>query len=135
MQVVWARYTFALLLAFIISNPLSRPACCEPRALRSKSCAPRFCSLHHAQFFRAQVPPVDQVLAITFSTPFVVAALSGPTLGEWVWAAPLGRHRVGFIGVLVVTRRDWGSSTGRNPGHSGGIRLRGLFPDDSRPVA
>lgn len=25
MQVVWARYTFALLLTFIISNPLSRP--------------------------------------------------------------------------------------------------------------
>jgi drug/metabolite transporter (DMT)-like permease len=44
-----------------------------------------------------------------FSTPFFVAALSGPMLGEWVrwrrWAA----IAVGFVGVLVVTRPGAGS--------------------------
>jgi drug/metabolite transporter (DMT)-like permease len=47
---------------------------------------------------------LDQALAIMFSTPFLVAVLSGPILGEWVgwrrWAAIC----VGFVGVLVVTR-------------------------------
>ena len=47
---------------------------------------------------------LDEAIALVFSTPFFVAALSGPMLGEWVrwrrWAA----IAVGFIGVLVVTR-------------------------------
>jgi drug/metabolite transporter (DMT)-like permease len=47
---------------------------------------------------------LDEAVAIIFSTPFFVAALSGPILGEWVrwrrWTA-IG---VGFVGVLVVTR-------------------------------
>jgi drug/metabolite transporter (DMT)-like permease len=59
---------------------------------------------------------LDQAVAIVFSTPFFVAALSGPLLGEWVrwrrWAAII----VGFIGVLVVTR----------PG-AGGIHPAALF--------
>jgi drug/metabolite transporter (DMT)-like permease len=48
-------------------------------------------------------------VALQFSTPFFVAALSGPILGEWVrwrrWTAII----VGFIGVLVVTRPGPGS--------------------------
>jgi drug/metabolite transporter (DMT)-like permease len=52
---------------------------------------------------------LDQALALSFSTPFFVAALSGPILGEWVrwrrWTA-IG---VGFLGVLVVIRPGTGS--------------------------
>jgi drug/metabolite transporter (DMT)-like permease len=47
---------------------------------------------------------LDEAIALVFSTPFFVAALSGPMLGEWVrwrrWAA----IAVGFVGVLVVVR-------------------------------
>ena len=47
---------------------------------------------------------LDQALSILFSTPFLVAALAGPMLGEWIgwrrWIAIL----VGFSGVLLVTR-------------------------------
>jgi drug/metabolite transporter (DMT)-like permease len=47
---------------------------------------------------------LDQALAILFSTPFMVAILAGPILGEWIgwrrWLAIL----VGFAGVLLVTR-------------------------------
>src|SRR5262249_16772693 len=46
----------------------------------------------------------DQAVAIIFCTPFIVAALGGPMLGEWIgwrrWIAIL----VGFAGVLLVTR-------------------------------
>ena len=52
---------------------------------------------------------LDESVAIQFSTPFFVAALSGPILGEWVrwrrWTAIC----VGFLGVLVVTRPGSGS--------------------------
>jgi drug/metabolite transporter (DMT)-like permease len=51
---------------------------------------------------------LDQVLAIMFSTPFVVAALSGPVLGEWVGPRRWAAIGVGFIGVLVVTRPGFG---------------------------
>ena len=51
---------------------------------------------------------LDEALAILFSTPFMVAILAGPMLGEWVgwrrWIA-IG---VGFIGVLVVVRPGLG---------------------------
>jgi drug/metabolite transporter (DMT)-like permease len=47
---------------------------------------------------------LDQALSILFSTPFLVAILAGPILGEWIgwrrWLAIL----VGFAGVLLVTR-------------------------------
>ena len=52
---------------------------------------------------------LDEAIALIFSTPFFVAALSGPILGEWVrwrrWIA-IG---VGFLGVLVVVRPGVGT--------------------------
>jgi drug/metabolite transporter (DMT)-like permease len=59
-------------------------------------------------FFALKYLRLDQVLAITFSTPFVVAALSGPVLGEWVGPRRWAAVGVGFIGVLVVTRPGLG---------------------------
>jgi drug/metabolite transporter (DMT)-like permease len=59
-------------------------------------------------FFALRYLRLDQVLAITFSTPFVVAALSGPTVGEWVGPRRWAAIGVGFIGVLVVTRPGFG---------------------------
>ena len=51
---------------------------------------------------------LDEALAILFSTPFLVAILAGPMLGEWVgwrrWTAIM----VGFVGVLVVVRPGMG---------------------------
>jgi drug/metabolite transporter (DMT)-like permease len=105
LEVVWARYTGAFLLPFIVSNPWTRPGLLRtPRpglqvfrsALLLLSTIANFTAIKYLQ--------LDQAVAIVFSTPFFVAALSGPVLGEWVrwrrWTA-IG---VGFIGVLVVTR-------------------------------
>jgi drug/metabolite transporter (DMT)-like permease len=110
LQVVWARYTGAFLYPFIVSNPWTRPGLMRTARpvlqivrsfllLGSTLC--NFLALRYLQ--------LDEAIAIIFSTPFFVAALSGPILGEWVrwrrWTAIC----VGFIGVLVVTRPGTGA--------------------------
>jgi drug/metabolite transporter (DMT)-like permease len=105
LQVVWARYTGAFVLALFIFNPVSRPGLMRTRrpvlqlvrsAMLLGSTIANFLAFRYLQ--------LDQALAILFSTPFMVAILAGPLLGEWIgwrrWVAIL----VGFAGVLLVTR-------------------------------
>jgi len=109
LQVVWARYTGAFLLALLFLNPLTRPGMMVTRrpwlqvgrsALLLGSTA--------LNFFALQFLQLDEALSILFSTPFIVAVLCGPILGEWVgwrrWIA-IG---VGFLGVLLVARPGFG---------------------------
>jgi drug/metabolite transporter (DMT)-like permease len=109
MQVVWARYTFAFLLTLIISNPLSRPGLL--RTKRSGLQVGRAAVLLGStilNFFALKYLRLDQVLAITFSTPFFVAALSVPMLGERVGPRRWSAIGVGFIGIMLVTRPGFG---------------------------
>jgi drug/metabolite transporter (DMT)-like permease len=105
LQVVWARYTGAFVLTLFIFNPVSRPGMMRTKrpvlqlvrsALLLGSTITNFLAFRYLQ--------LDQALAILFSTPFMVAILAGPILGEWIgwrrWLAIL----VGFAGVLLVTR-------------------------------
>src|ERR1700678_645967 len=109
MQVVWARYTFALLLTLVISNPLSRPGLLRTgRPLLQVGRAAVLLGSTMLNFFALRYLRLDQVLAITFSTPFFVAALSGPVLGEWFGPRRWAAIGVGFIGILVVTRPGFG---------------------------
>jgi drug/metabolite transporter (DMT)-like permease len=109
MQVVWARYTFALLLALIVSNPLSRPGLLRTaRPALQIVRATILLGSTMLNFFALKYLRLDQLLAIMFSTPFVVAALSGPVLGEWVGPRRWAAIGAGFIGVLVVTRPGFG---------------------------
>src|SRR5213080_2738828 len=105
LQVVWARYTGAFLFPFIVSNPWTRPGLTRTKRpllqvarsvllLTSTLC--NFAALRYLQ--------LDQAIAVVFSTPFFVAALSGPMLGEWVRWRRWSAIAVGFVGVLVVTR-------------------------------
>src|SRR5260370_9473222 len=105
LQVVWARYTGAFLFPFIISNPGTRPGLTRTKRpvlqlarsvllLASTLC--NFAALRYLQ--------LDEAIALIFSTPFFVAALSGPMLGEWVRWRRWSAIAVGFIGVLVVSR-------------------------------
>ncbi len=109
MQVVWARYVSAFVLTLIVSNPLSHPGLLRTRrpflqllrsALLLGSTLFNFLAFRYLQ--------LDQALSILFSTPFIVAILAGPFLGEWIgwrrWLAIL----VGFAGVLLVTRPGYG---------------------------
>ena len=65
-------------------------------------------------FFALRYLQLDEALSILFSTPFIVAVLCGPFLGEWVgwrrWVA-IG---VGFFGVLLVARPGLGGLTRRH---------------------
>jgi drug/metabolite transporter (DMT)-like permease len=107
--VVWARYTGAFLFPFIVSNPWTRPGLVRTtrpvlQIVRSMlllgSTIGNFVALRYLQ--------LDEALAIVFSTPFFVAALSGPMLGEWVRWRRWTAIAVGFVGVLVVTRPGTG---------------------------
>lgn len=105
LQTVWARYTSAFLLALALFNPVSKPAMLvtkRPILQIARSALLLFSTI--LNFVALQYLQLDQALAIMFSTPFIVAVLSGPMLNEWVgwrrWIA-IG---VGFIGVLLVAR-------------------------------
>jgi len=105
LEVVWARYTFAFLLALVFSNPLTQPGLL--RTARPALQIGRSVLLLGStmlNFFALKYLQLDQALAITFSTPFLVAALAGPVLGEWVGPRRWAAIGVGFLGVLVVTR-------------------------------
>lgn len=110
LEVSWARYVSALVLALLVFNPVTRPGLLRTRrpglqigrsALLLSTTLLNFGALKYLQ--------LDQALAITFSTPLMVAALAGPMLGEWIgprrWAAIV----VGLVGVLIVLQPGFGS--------------------------
>src|ERR1700752_360638 len=110
LQVVWARYTGAFLFPFIVSNPWTRPGLTRTKRpvlqlarsvllLTSTLC--NFAALRYLQ--------LDEAVALVFSTPFFVAALSWPMLGERVRGRRWIAVAVGFIGVLVSARPGAGS--------------------------
>lgn len=105
LQVVWARYTGAFVLALIIFNPVSRPGLMRTsRPVLQLVRSAMLLGSTITNFIAFRYLQLDQALAILFSTPFIVAILAGPLLGEWIgwrrWVAIL----VGFAGVLLVTR-------------------------------
>ena len=109
LQVVWARYTGALIVALVISNPFSRPALMATgRPLLQVGRSVLLLASTLLNFFALRYLQLDQALAIVFSTPFFVAILSGPVLGEWVGWRRWTAICVGFLGVLLVARPGLG---------------------------
>jgi drug/metabolite transporter (DMT)-like permease len=104
-QVVWARYMSAFVLALIMSNPVARPRVMRTgRPLLQLGRSTLLLVSTMLNFIALRYLQLDQAVAIIFCTPFIVAALGGPILGEWIgwrrWTAIM----VGFCGVLVVAR-------------------------------
>lgn len=109
MQVVWARYTGAFVLALILSNPLTKPdLLVTRRPLLQVGRSALLLGSTILNFFALRYLQLDEALSILFSTPFIVAALSGPMLGEWVGWRRWTAIGVGFSGVLLVTRPGFG---------------------------
>jgi drug/metabolite transporter (DMT)-like permease len=110
LEVVWARYTGAFLFPFLVSNPWTRPnltTTSRPVLQIARSMLLLLSTI--CNFAALRYLQLAEAMAIGFSTPFLVAVLSGPLLGEWVrwrrWIA----IAVGFVGVLVVIRPASGS--------------------------
>jgi drug/metabolite transporter (DMT)-like permease len=117
-QVVGIRYVSAFLLALIFSNPLTRPGMLKTTSPKLQIVrALLMLATTVFNFISFQYLQLDEALSILFATPFLVAIMAGPLLGEWVgwrrWTAIV----VGFIGVLVVIR----------PGFGGGMQWAALL--------
>jgi drug/metabolite transporter (DMT)-like permease len=109
-EVAWARYTGAFLFPFIVSNPWTRPhLAVTPRPALQIGRSMLLLGSTLCNFMALRYLQLDQATALMFSTPFFVAALSGPILGEWVRWRRWTAIAVGFAGVLVVTRPGTGS--------------------------
>jgi len=109
LEVVWARYAGGFALALILSNPVARPALVKTsRPWLQIARSILLLGSTMLNFFALRWLQLDQTTSILFATPFLVAVLSGPILGEWVgwrrWCAIL----IGFAGVLLVTRPGFG---------------------------
>ncbi len=105
LQVVGVRYASAFIIALTFSNPLNQPGMLRtgrPVLQLGRSVLMLGSTVFNFMAFRYL--QLDEALAILFSTPFLIAILAGPVLGEWVgwrrWTAIM----VGFVGVLVVVR-------------------------------
>jgi drug/metabolite transporter (DMT)-like permease len=110
LQITAMRYLIATILMVLLLNPLKAREIFKTKKIGLQifrslillgSTLINFAALKYLQ--------LDQTMAILFTTPFFVAILAGPILGEWVgkfrWAA-IG---VGFIGVLIITE-PWGKA-------------------------
>lgn len=110
LEVVWARYASAFVIALLVSNPVTRPGLVQSKRpwlqiVRSSmllgATVFNFLSFKYLQ--------LDQALVIMFSIPLMVAALAGPMLGEWVGPRRWAAIGFGFFGVVLVARPGYGS--------------------------
>jgi drug/metabolite transporter (DMT)-like permease len=109
LQVVWARYFGAFLLALIFLNPIIKPKMMTTsRPFMQIGRSALLLASTALSFFALRYLQLDEALAILFSTPFLVALLCGPLLGEWVGWRRWTAIGVGFFGVLLVARPGFG---------------------------
>lgn len=109
LQIGWLRYVFHALFAAILLNPWTAPGVWRTKKpglqmLRSVLLA----ATTVFNFSAVAFLQLDQVVAIAFITPLVVALLSGPIIGEWVSRRYLVVILIGFSGVLLVTKPGFG---------------------------
>ncbi len=118
LQVVAMRFISGFLAALVVFNPWSRPGLLKSGRFGLQGMRGLLLlGTTTFNFLSFKYLQLDEALAIMFSTPFLVAIMAGPVLGEWVgwrrWTAII----VGFIGVLIVIR----------PGIGGGMQWAALF--------
>jgi drug/metabolite transporter (DMT)-like permease len=109
LQVTWARYAAGFALAIGLSNPFSRPELMKttrPWLQLMRSLLLLACTV--LNFLAVKYLQLDQTTSIGFATPFLVALLSGPMLGEWVGWRRWIAISIGFCGVLLVARPGFG---------------------------
>jgi drug/metabolite transporter (DMT)-like permease len=104
-QVLWARASSHLVFILALFAPRYGPALVRsamPRWQIVRSCvhlASMLCFFTGVKYL-----PLAKAASISFTTPFMVALLAWPLLGERMTAARMGAVGVAFVGVLVVIR-------------------------------
>ena len=112
-QLVWARYTGALLFMVVVFTPMRGPGFLRLRTARPVAQVVRgACLLTSSMCFFLAIKwvPLATAAAITMLGPVLITAFSGPVLGERVgprrWTAVV----VGFVGALVIIRPGFGDT-------------------------
>jgi drug/metabolite transporter (DMT)-like permease len=106
---VWARYAVSVALVGLLVNGFTTPGVLRTRRPWLQAGRSVLLLLSTAlNFYALQYLQLAEAIAIQFMTPFLVALLAGPILGEWVGPRRLAAISVGFLGVLVITRPGLG---------------------------
>ncbi len=109
LQTVWARYAVSVVVVGLFVNHLTTPG--VTRTVRPWLQAGRSVLLLLStglNFFALQHLQLAEAISIQFMTPFLVALLAGPILGERIGPRRMAAVSVGFLGVLVITRPGLG---------------------------
>ncbi|HEY8566005.1 MAG TPA: DMT family transporter [Beijerinckiaceae bacterium] len=102
---VWARYAVSVALVFLVLNPWTAPGLTRTQRFWLQIGRSMLLLLSTVlNFFALQHLQLAQTISIQFATPFLVALLAGPILGEWIGPRRFAAIAVGFLGVLVVAR-------------------------------
>jgi len=109
MQVVWVRFLGHFILTLVIFAPYGLRSLVLSKRLGHQLARSVLMFIITALNFAAlKYLQLDQNVTIFFLAPFIVAALAGPLLGEWIGWRRLAAIMVGFLGVLLVVRPGFG---------------------------
>lgn len=102
-QVVWIRLASQFAMTVLIFGPWALPRLAATNKLPMQLFrSTLMLGVAVLNFVALKYLQLDQNTTIFYLTPLVVAALSGPLLGEWIdWRRALAVG-VGFLGVLIV---------------------------------
>ena len=109
LQIIWVRFLVNTLLIVAVLGPNTVLRALPSNKLMNQLLRSVFLIGATAfNFLALQYLQLDQTATIFFLSPFIVAALAGPMLNEWI-----GWHRllaicIGFTGVLLVIRPGFG---------------------------
>ncbi len=109
LQVIWVRFVVNLLLIVAMLGPNAAIRAFPSNKLMNQLLRSVFLAGTTAlNFLALRYLQLDQTATIFFLSPFIVAALAGPMLGEWIGWHRLLAISIGFTGVLFVTRPGFG---------------------------
>lgn len=107
--ITWARYVSSVVLASIFINPWTVPGVARTRRpLLQVGRSVLLLSSTILNFFALRYLQLAETMSIQFATPFLVALIAGPLLGEWIGRRRLVAIGIGFLGVIVIARPGLG---------------------------
>jgi drug/metabolite transporter (DMT)-like permease len=106
---IWVRYVGSIVFVSMFVNPWTTPGVAHTaRPWLQAGRSLLLLGSTALNFFALKYLQLTETMSIMFSTPFLVALLAGPLLGERVGPQRRAAIAVGFIGVLIITRPGLG---------------------------